>query len=127
MKLVDSSGWLEFLTDGSLAETYAGHLQDLSEVITPTVVLYEVYKKIRRERTEEEALIAAAQIQRTRLIPPDETIALSAADLGIEHGLAMADAIVLATALAENAELVTSDADFEKLPGVTYLRKTRQR
>ncbi len=70
MKLVDSSGWLEFFSDGPLAGAYAEHLADLSQVVTPTVVLYEVYRKIKRERTEEEALIAAAQIPRTRLIPP---------------------------------------------------------
>ena len=127
MKLVDSSGWLEFFTDGPLAGAYAEHLADLSQVVTPTVVLYEVYKKIKLERTEEEALIAAAQIHRTRLIPLDDMIALTAADVGIEHGLALADAIVLATALTQKAELITSDVDFERLPGVTYLRKPPRR
>jgi predicted nucleic acid-binding protein len=127
MKLVDSSGWLEIFTDGPLAGAYVDHLADLSKVITPTIVLYEVYRKIKRERTEEEALIAAAQIHRTRLIPLDEMIALTAADVGIEHGLAMADAIVFATALTKKAELITSDADFERLPGVTYLRKPARR
>jgi predicted nucleic acid-binding protein len=125
MKLVDSSGWLEFFTGGPLAEAYGGHLADLSQVITPTIVLYEVYRKIKRERAEEEALIAAAQIQKTRLVPLDEMIALTAADIGIEHGLAMADAIIVATALTREAELITSNADFERLPGVTYLRKRR--
>ena len=127
MKLVDSSGWLEFFTDGPLAQAYADHLSDLSQVVTPTVVLYEVYKKIKRERSEEEALIAAAQIHRTQLIPLGEMIALMAADAGIEFGLAMADAIVFATALAQKAELITSDADFARLPGVTYLHKPGRR
>jgi hypothetical protein len=44
MRLVDSSGWLEFFTGGPLAGAYAEHLADLSHVITPTVVLYEVYR-----------------------------------------------------------------------------------
>jgi len=123
MKLVDSSGWLEFFTGGPLAEAYAGHLADLSQVITPTIVLYEVYRKIKRERAEEEAVIAAARIHGTRLIPLSDTIALTAADAGIEHGLDMADAIVFATAMTLEAELITSDADFERLPGVTYLPK----
>jgi len=47
MKLVDSSGWLEFFTGGPLAEAYGVHLADLSQVITPTIVLYEVYRKIK--------------------------------------------------------------------------------
>ncbi len=127
MKLVDSSGWLEFFTGGPLADAYASHLADLLQIITPTVVLYEVYRKIKRESSEEDALIAAAQIHRTRLIPLDEMIALTAADVGIEHGLAMADAIVFATALTQKAQLITSDADFQRLPGVTYLRKPPRR
>ena len=123
MTLVDSSGWLEFFTDGALAARYARYLADPSELVTPTVVLYEVYRKIKRERTEEHALVAAAQICKTRLEPLTQTIAMTAADLSLEHGLAMADAFVYATALSHAAELVTSDADFAGLPGVTYLEK----
>lgn len=59
MILVDSSGWIEFFTGGSQAARYAPYLTEPSQVITPTVVVYEVYKIIKRERTEEEALLAA--------------------------------------------------------------------
>lgn len=123
MKLVDSSGWVEFLTAGPLADEYAGHLGDLGEVLTPSVVLYEVYKWVKRERGEEEALLVAAQLQKTELAPLTSTIALTAADMSLEHGLAMADAIVFATAAVHEAELITSDRDFASLAGVTYLEK----
>jgi predicted nucleic acid-binding protein len=86
-----------------------------------------VYKLIRRERSEEEAVRAAAAMQRTRVIALTETIALTAADLALEHGLAMADAIVYATAQVENAEVVTSNEDFGGLSGVTYFGKKRRR
>ena len=123
MTLVDSSGWLEFFTDGPLASAYAHHLKNLSEVVTPTVVLYEVYKVIKRQRSEEEALAAAAQIGKTKLVPLTDTIALTAADVSLTYQLAMADAIVYATSLAEGAKLLTSDADLASLPGVVYLKK----
>lgn len=123
MKLVDSSGWLEYFTDGPLADDYAAHLEDLSEVLTSVVVLYEVYRWIKRERSEEEALLAVAQIEKTEVVPVTPTLALTAADLGLEHGLAMADAMVYATALLNQANLVTSDADFAHLQGVVYLEK----
>ena len=55
MKVVDSSGWLEFFTEGPLADDYERHLDDLGEVLTPAVVIYEVYKRIKRDRSEEEA------------------------------------------------------------------------
>lgn len=123
MKLIDSSGWIEFFTDGPLAGLYGSHLKRPREVITPTVVLYEVYKVIKRQRSEEEALAAAAQMGKTQLIPLTDSIALTAADVSLAHQLAMADAIVYATALTHSATLVTSDADLASLPGVAYLKK----
>ena len=123
MILVDSSGWLEFFTDGPLASTYAHQLKNVHELVTPTVVLYEVYKTIKRQRSEEEALAAAAQIGKTQLVPLTDTIALTAADISLSYQLAMADAIVYATALTERAKLVTSDVDLASLPDVTYLKK----
>jgi predicted nucleic acid-binding protein len=54
--------------------------------------------------------------------PLDESLALEAADISLERGLSMADAIIFATAEKHRAEIVTADADFEGLPGVTLVR-----
>ena len=123
MTLVDSVGWIEFFTDGPLAAKYAEYLQKPSEVLVPTIVLYEVYKKIKSERSEEAALVAVATMQNARVVPLTEELSLSAADVSLSHKLAMADAIVYASALQENAKLVTSDKDLKDLPHVTYFHK----
>ena len=120
--LLDSSGWIEFFTDGPLAARYATYLTPRHTIVTPTIVLYEVYKKIKRERSEETALLFAGRLQGTEVIQLTESIAYLAADLGLRHGLAMADAIVYATAKDQRAEVVTSDADLKDLPGVLYVR-----
>lgn len=120
--LVDSSGWIEFFTGGPLADRYASYLKNPARLITPTIVLYEVYKKIKREHGEEKALLAAGQLSSTQVIPLTDSIALLAADLSLKHGLAMADAIVYATSQEQGARLVTSDADLKDLPTVLYLR-----
>jgi len=46
--LVDSYGWIEYFTDGALADSYAPYIEkaDDEKYITPTVVVYEVYRKI---------------------------------------------------------------------------------
>ena len=49
MIVVDSSGWVEFFTDGPLADDYASKLRNLSAVMTPVIVLYEVYKRLKRD------------------------------------------------------------------------------
>ena len=120
--LLDSSGWIEFFTDGPLADRYGAYLTPRYHLITPTIVLYEVYKKIKRERGEETALLFAGRLNATQVVHLTESIALLAADLSLRHGLAMADAIVYATARDQEAEVVTGDADLKELPGVVYVR-----
>jgi toxin FitB len=87
--------------------------------------MYEVYKRLKRDLSEEDALVAVSAMQRATVVPISAEIALTAADLSLEHRLAMADALILATARLYRAELVTSDVDFETVPGVTYLPKPR--
>ena len=123
MIVIDSSGWIECFTDGPLADDYARRLRNLSSIVTPVIVIYEVYKRLKRELSEDDGVVAVSAMQRTQVVAIDQETALSAADLSLEHGLAMADAMVLATALKFHAELVTSDRDFEQIPGVTYLPK----
>ncbi len=120
--LLDSSGWIEFFTDGPLADRYAVYLTPKYQLITPTIVLYEVYKKIKRERGEETALLFAGRLGATQVIQLTESIAFLAADLSLRYGLAMADAIVYATARDQDAEVVSGDMDLKGLPGVVYVQ-----
>lgn len=121
MVVVDSSGWIEFFTDGPKANAFARYLKELEQVVTPTVVVYEVYKKIKRERGEVLAKLCLAQIQKTQLVPIDEELAVLAADIGLEFSLPMADSFVLATARAYGAQLITGDSDFREVPGAQVL------
>jgi predicted nucleic acid-binding protein len=73
--------------------------------------------------SEDDAVIAVSAMQRSRVVPVNQELSLLAADLSLQHGLAMADALILATAQAFGAEFVTSDRDFEQVPGVVYLPK----
>ena len=125
MRLIDSSGWLEVFRGGPHADRLVRLLADPTEILTPTIALYEVYKVLRRDASEEDALQAVAQMLRTNVVPLNETLALEAADTSLEHSLAMADAIVYATARSRGAELVTTDADLEGLPGVVFLSKKK--
>lgn len=94
-----------------------------TSVITPTVAIYEVYKWIKRQRSEEEALDAVATMKKTTVADLTEEIALTAADVSLEHGLAMADSMMLAFARENDATLVTTDSGFEEIAGVTVFSK----
>lgn len=124
MVLVDTCGWIEWLTDGQLAEVYAPFLADSGNVIVPTLVQFELYRWCLREKNEAIALDVIGLTETCQVRPLDTRIALSAADLCAQYRLAMADAVVYASALAANAELLTSDAHFTALPGVQYWQKS---
>lgn len=122
MNLVDSSGWIEFFTAGPLSDKYAAYLKNTGNLIIPTIVIYEVYKKIKKGCSEEEALMAVAQMARAEEVLLDEPLALFAADVSIKYNLAMADAIVYATAIQKNSRLITGDEHFEGLPMVVFIK-----
>lgn len=123
MIIVDSCGWLEWFTDGKLADKYQQYLTDLDNLLMPAIVLYEVYKVLKREVGEEKALLAAGYMKRSLSIPFDEVFALAAADIALQERLAMADAIIVAAARAYNCKVITSDADLKDQPNVTYIPK----
>jgi len=86
------------------------------------IEIYEVYKVIRRDISEERAVEAVSALGRATIAPVDEPLALEAADLSLIHGLAMADSLVYATARRFGATLVTGDADFEGLADAVVVR-----
>jgi predicted nucleic acid-binding protein len=77
-----------------------------------------------RASNEESALAAAGVLQQFPVILVDENIAMYSAKLGQEHGLAMADSMILATSLIYHATLWTQDADFKGMPNVKYFGKS---
>jgi predicted nucleic acid-binding protein len=119
--LVDSSGWVEFLGDGPLADKFAPFFEREERLIVPVIVLYEVYKKLLSAQgsTAADRFLSAAL--RARVAPLDERLALLAARISLDRRLAMSDAIIYATAQVAAALLVTSDTHFQGLPGVTVI------
>ena len=123
MILVDTCGWIEWLANGPLAESFAPYMKDPADLLVPTTVQYELYKWVKRESDETTALDAIALADDSLIVPLNTEIALMAADLTLSHKLAFADAVIYASARKYHAELITSDDHFEGLRGVTYIPK----
>src|SRR5208337_4507016 len=124
MNVVDSSAWLEYVAAGPNAAYFAAAIENTAELIVPTLILYEVFKRIVQQRSENEALQVIAVMQQGRIADLDSRTALSAARISIDHQLPMADSMILATARLNNALLWTQDSHFEGIPNVKY-KKTR--
>jgi len=116
--VVDSSGWLEYMTDDSKAAAFGHYLEDESSVVVPSLIIYEVCKHLAKHRGRALADRFLSQALHRRVVPMDETIAVAAANASIDHRLAGADAIVYATARVCQAQLVTANTHFRGLPGV---------
>jgi len=123
MRVVDTSIWIEWLIGSPLAKKLAKEIPDKEQCIVPTIVQLELAKWLTRELGEDQADQMIAYTQKCLVVPLDTNIALRAADLHRQFKLATADAIVYATALEHDADLLTCDVHFDKLPGVVFIRK----
>ena len=122
MNVVDSSGWLEYFTNGPNANFFSSAILDTTELIVPAISIYEVFKRVLRDGSEEDALSMITVMSRGLVTPLDMELSLNAAKISIELKLPMADSVILATARAHNAILWTQDSDFQGLEGVRYIR-----
>ena len=123
MNIVDSSGWLEYFIDGNNAEHFNEPLNNPDNLIIPTIIIYEVYKIILRERSENEALQSIALMRQGTVVELTADIAIQAAQISIKHTMPMAGSIILATAQTYEATIWTQDEDFQGIQGVRYFSR----
>lgn len=123
MNIIDSSGWLEYFTNGSNANFFAPVIESTGEVLVPIISLFEVFKRVLIEKNRNDALEAVAIMKSGHIIDLDDNLALVAAELSFEMELPHADSIIHATARANNATLWTQDSHFKGLDGIQYIEK----
>jgi predicted nucleic acid-binding protein len=120
MNLIDSSGWLSYFANTKNAEHFAYPIEKDSNILVPTIVIYEVFKVILREKNEQDAIIAQAYLQQGTVVELTTQLALSASKLSLLNCLPMADSIILATALEYNATIWTQDEHFNRFQNVKF-------
>jgi predicted nucleic acid-binding protein len=123
MNVVDSSGWLEYLADGPNADFFKTPIRDETQLIIPTICLYEVFKVTLSRQGKDKAIRVAGNMSFGRIVDLDRETALAAAQLSLQQKLAMADSIILATAQALDAILWTQDEHFKDISGVKFIEK----
>jgi predicted nucleic acid-binding protein len=121
--LVDTCGWIEWITNGKLSDLFEPYLAKLEHLIVPTLIQFELYKWVCREKNSQTALEVIGITENGMVIPLETNLALFAADISKEFGLAMADAIIYATSKQHSCLLITSDKHFRSLPGVKFFEK----
>ncbi|TVP57585.1 MAG: type II toxin-antitoxin system VapC family toxin [Halomonadaceae bacterium] len=123
MNVVDSSAWLSYFASDGNASVFAQPIENLPELLVPSITITEVFKNVLRQRGEEAALIVTAHMEQGKVIPLNAELAKDAAKWGVLHQLPLADSIIFATAQKFSAVLWTQDRDFEGLVNVNYLSR----
>ncbi|MFQ5405825.1 MAG: type II toxin-antitoxin system VapC family toxin [Candidatus Micrarchaeia archaeon] len=116
--IIDSYGWIEFFMKGPKFKFFKERIFSSAEVLLPQIVLAEVAAKFRAAgRGEECRQVLASMVQRGQLIGISPAVADLAGKILVENkkfGMGLADASIIATALLENAKIVTGDEHFKR-------------
>jgi len=123
MNIVDSSGWLAYFADEPNAKHFLIPLNDTASLVVPTVTIYEVFKVVLRESSENEALQAAVAMRKGTVVDLTASLAIASSKLSLEHNIPMADSIILATAKEFEATIWTQDSDFKNIGDLKYFPK----
>ncbi len=118
-KVVDSSGWLEYFADTDRAVLFAPAIEDSANLFVPVISIYEVFRKVLRERGEADAVLAASLVRVGHVIDLDAILALEAA----RYPLPLADSLIYAAARRHGATVWTQDEHFKDLPEVRFFPK----
>ena len=100
-------------------------IENPEELVIPTITLYEVYKKLLAEKSEEYALNVISYMQTGTVVELNAVISLSAAQISRKHNLSMADSIIYATSLHYSTVMFTCDKHFKDIPDIRYFPKTK--
>lgn len=123
MNVVDSSGWLEYFANGPNAHHFAAAVEQVEELVVPTISVYEVFKRVSQEQGVTAAFAAAGLMYQGEVVSLNGLLSVDAAYLSKRLALPMADSIILATANSRGATLWTQDKDFAAIEGVNYIAK----
>ncbi|MBI2452413.1 PIN domain-containing protein [Candidatus Pacearchaeota archaeon] len=117
--LLDSSVWLAYIIKNKNIE-----LMESDEIfLLSSLSLFEIKKKFLKDKIKSDEIAKAIELikQKSLIIYISNEIAERAAEISVENNLGMADSLIYATALDQNATLITLDNDFRGLDNINFL------
>ncbi|MFA5857002.1 MAG: PIN domain-containing protein [Candidatus Pacearchaeota archaeon] len=114
--LIDSSIWIDYLINGNHKEL----IEKEDKLLLATISIIEIKKKFSKLKIPKKEINEKVDYikKHSIIINLDIKIADKATELVIEKNLAIADSIIYASALLNNALLITLDNDFRGLENV---------
>ena len=123
MNIIDSSGWLEYFLDTENADNFVSAIYNKPGLLVSSISVYEVHRFLSRNPEVSQLSEAMKLMHQGTVAEINSDIAIAASEYAVKYKLAMADALIYATARVYNATLWTQDIDHKDLPDVKYFPK----
>ncbi|MBA3057918.1 MAG: type II toxin-antitoxin system VapC family toxin [Gammaproteobacteria bacterium] len=123
MNVVDSSGWIEFFLAGANGPKFKPVIEQRDKLVVPVIALFEVHKVLSRKVPPDVVAQCLDVMRLGRVLEITDRRAITAANIALRHGLAMADAMMYSLAQELGATFWTQDIDYQGLPGVQWFAK----
>jgi len=122
--IFDSSCWLEYFAGSINCKEYSKIIQNTDKIIIPTIIFYEVFKKLLLETDENTAISLIAHLRECKVVDIDFNISLEAARTSIEEKIPMADSIIFTVSKHYKCILYTHDSHFKDIDdNIKYIEK----
>jgi predicted nucleic acid-binding protein len=117
--LIDSSIWIDYLINGKHKDL----IETEKKLLLATISIIEITKKLNKLKIPKKEIIQKISYVKKQsiLINLDENIAEKASQIIIEKDIPLADSVVYASALKNDAILLTLDNDFRNLDNARIL------
>jgi len=124
MILIDSSMWIEFFAGSDYGKIIRDNPEfRKNEFLVPTIVIFEVHKKLLSEYGNDLANEFTLYLQNGNIVDLNYNIAIIASRFSKESKMPMADSIIYVTSIMYNCTLFTTDKHFKDLKNVKYFEK----
>ena len=120
--LVDSWAWIGYFK-GSAAEKAKEIIESSEQILISSINVSEIYLFLLRNRPFEADKLIKFVLDSSFVIPVETNLSLKAAKIELSQKIGLADAIVIATAEDNKAEILTGDDDFKNMKNVIYIGK----
>lgn len=124
-KIVDSSIWIAYAIDGECKNIIDSHDSFSISVLS----LFELKKRLLKDGLPDIEVANVLSLVKKRvsfILDVSESLAELAAEISVKHNLPAIDSIIYATALGNNAELLTLDNDFRGLSNAVVFEKHKR-
>ena len=115
-ELLDSSVWIAYLFEARHREI----IEAEKVFLLSTLSIFEIKKKLLEKGVSASSIAEKLQFVKSKsfLIEPDELITELAAEISVKDKIPAIDSLIYATAVRNDAELITQDNDFKRLDKV---------